>query len=195
MVRGLMTIGSPLNKHIRFWPELFDRYDAARRFPSTRPIPWKNYYDYGDPITNNLQATRDWMVRSKWDRYFAFRDGAKSTTSASPVTTSRAAQNDYWRDTEVFGHFIQAVGSRPDRTPPCCRRREGKRYEVPGSKGLAWVTSYPLPYVLSVAILFLACYPLYKAVHGCLDPIGPRFEIPGRSLDNVLGLCGLVAAM
>ena len=50
-----MTIGSPLNKHVRFWPELFDRYKSKKADQAILPIPWKNYYDFGDPIGFNLQ--------------------------------------------------------------------------------------------------------------------------------------------
>ena len=50
-----MTIGSPLNKHVVFWPELFDQYKAADADPTTPSIPWKNYYDFGDPIGFDLR--------------------------------------------------------------------------------------------------------------------------------------------
>ena len=73
-VRGYMTIGSPLNKHVFFWPELFKMYDSDKADPAILPIPWKNYYDYGDPIAFNLKQTRDWMRETKWHRFFTFRD-------------------------------------------------------------------------------------------------------------------------
>ncbi len=52
-----------------------------------------------------------------------------------------------------------------------------------------------MPYILSAALLFVAFYPLYKAVRGCLDPIGARFEMPLEVFRNVLGLTGTVAGM
>ncbi len=75
-IRGFMTIGSPLNKHVCFWPELFDRYKSEKADPAIPAIPWKNYYDFGDPIGFNLQRTRDWMKQEQtnWSRFFAFRD-------------------------------------------------------------------------------------------------------------------------
>ena len=58
---------------------------------------------------------------------------------------------------------------------------------------MAWLVSYPMPYVLAAGLLFLACYLIYKAVRGCLDPIGARFESPGEVLLNVGALWGLIA--
>ncbi len=197
MVGGLMTIGSPLNKHIRFWPELFDQFNAKKAIPPDRPIPWKNYYDHGDPIGYNLQPTRDWMVRSEWDQFFVFRDDKNvDDIGFTRYYFPGAAHNDYWRDTAVFGHFIQTVVDPPDpKTTPVLPPARKEPYEVPGTVGLAWLTSYMLPYVLSFALLFLACYLLYKAVRGCLDPIGARFELAWEIFRNVLGLSGLIAAM
>jgi hypothetical protein len=74
-VRGLMTIGSPLNKHIQFWPEIFEAYTPPREFPpGFRPIRWKNYYDYGDPVGYDLAPTRLWMKTTgdprSWFEFF-----------------------------------------------------------------------------------------------------------------------------
>ena len=66
---------------------------------------------------------------------------------------------------------------------------------MPGTKFLAYLTSYPMPYLMSAALLFLACYLIYKAVRACLDPIGARFETPPQIFENVLGLFGIIAGM
>ena len=66
---------------------------------------------------------------------------------------------------------------------------------MPGTKFLAFLTSYPMPYVMAAGLLFLACYLIYKAVRGCLDPIGARFETPPQIFQNVLGVFGLIAGM
>lgn len=73
-LRGYMTIGSPLNKHVVFWPQLFEVYGDAPK-PDAGPgekIRWRNYYDFGDPIGFDLQFTRDWMKKHQWDRFFEF---------------------------------------------------------------------------------------------------------------------------
>jgi hypothetical protein len=192
-IRGYMTIGSPLNKHVFFWPELFTIYDSEKADPDYHPIPWKNYYDYGDPIAYNLKQTRDWMRETKWYRFFTFRDDkGEDDIGFTRYYFPGAAHNDYWRDRDVFGHFIQQV---VDRTSSVLAPAKQLRYEVPGTKVLACLTSYPMPYFMSAALLFLACYLLYKSVRGCLDPIGARFETPTQIVENVLGLFGLIAGM
>ncbi len=193
MVRGYMTIGSPLNKHVVFWPELFDRYEAALADPANPPIPWKNYFDYGDPIGFNLQMTRDWMKDEGWDRFFTFRN----KPNVDDIGFTRyyfpgAAHNDYWRDGDVFGNFIDEVVDPTNAVLP--RGREG-RYRPPGTRLIAHLTSYPMPYHLAIGLLFVACYVLYKAVRVCLDPLGARVEPALQVFFNVLGLCGIVAGM
>src|SRR5262249_29119355 len=73
--------------------------------------------------------------------------------------------------------------------------KDGARYDVPTTNWLARVTSYILPYVLAASLLLLACYILYKAIRGSLDPIAIQFETPVEVLKNVLGLWGLIAGM
>ena len=192
-IRGFMTIGSPLNKHVRFWPELFDRYKSKNADQAIPPIPWKNYYDFGDPIGFNLQQTREWMKQTKWSRFFAFRDeDGEDDIGFTRYYFPGKAHNDYWSDPEVFGHFIAQV---VDRTSTVLRSAQAARFDVPGTKVLAWLTSYLLPYAMASGLLFLACYLIYKAVRGNLDPIGARFETPVQIFENVLGLFGLIAGM
>ncbi len=190
MVRGYMTIGCPLNKHVYFWPELFDQFDASWASPPDRPIPWKNYYDYGDPIGYNLEPTRQWIAARRWDKFFAFSDS--DDFGFTRYYFPGEAHNEYWSDADVFGHFLQTVVDPKKKIldPPV-----KVPYKKPTTRPLAWVTSYIVPYVLSAGLLFVACYILYKAVHGTLDPIGSRFDPPGQELLNVAALWGLVGGM
>jgi hypothetical protein len=196
-VRGYMTIGSPLNKHVFFWPELFDQFRAAAPDPQNplRPIPWKNYYDYGDPIANELGLTRDWLEKRQWAPYFTF-------TPADDIGFTRyyfpgEAHNEYWSDPEVFGHFIQTVVIRDDQPPERVLRSSPPdvQYDKPRTRFFAALLSYPLPYLLAAALMFVACFLLYEAVRGCLDPIGARFESHSEVGLNVLAIWGLIAGM
>ena len=112
-----------------------------------------------------------------------------------PLLFPGAAHNEYWHDPGVFGHFIQKVVDPPDQQggPVVLKPSRGARFEKPRGSTLAWLVSYPMPYVLAAGLLFLACYLIYKAVRGCLDPIGSRFESPGEVLLNVGALWGLIA--
>jgi hypothetical protein len=222
-VRGYMTIGSPLNKHVFFWPELFDQFRSSHADPEMKkhPIPWKNYYDHGDPIAYELGLTREWLEKRGWAPYFRF-------TKADDKGFARyyfpgAAHNEYWTDDEVFGHFIQQVVDRPPdsagepagprtwrdrllgwfRRPPAPAARKemilqpsrDEPYTGPVTRWFAALVSYPMPYFLASALLFLACFLLYSAVRGCLDPIGARFETPGEVFRNVLAMWGVIAGM
>jgi hypothetical protein len=190
-IRGFMTIGSPLNKHVYFWPELFNAYNSENADRACPPVPWKNYYDYGDPIGFNLKLTRDWMRQTNWHRFFVFRDEkGQDDIGFTRYYFPGAAHNDYWRDRDVFGHFIQHV---VDRTSSLLASSKKTRYDVPGTRFLACLTSYPMPYLMSAGLLLLACYLLYKSVRGCLDPIGARFDTPVQIVQNIVGLFGLIA--
>src|SRR3954469_12167870 len=84
-VRGFMTIGSPIDKHMILWPELWEDYEVGRlakqawkpRRDDQDPrndtrIKWRNYYDVGDPIAFELDTARAWLKEHGWDDYFQF---------------------------------------------------------------------------------------------------------------------------
>jgi hypothetical protein len=86
-IKGYMTIGSPLNKHVLFWPDLFEAYHPPAVAPARR-IPWRNYYDKGDPIGFDLRATRNLLKLSGWSRSFEF-NGPEDIEAASRVEETR----------------------------------------------------------------------------------------------------------
>ena len=144
-VRGYMTIGSPLNKHVFFWPELFDRYEAPRRTP--RPaVP-------ADPLEELLRLRgpdrlRPWPGRANWMERQGEKDPAEGGPAVGPVLRLRArrrlrvhplllpgaAHNDYWNDPHVFGHFLQNV-VEADHPGVLVRRRGRDFKEKPGTIG------------------------------------------------------------
>src|SRR5262249_1887911 len=75
-VRGFMTIGSPINKHLILWPELWADVLTAPANPPRKEdrIRWCNYSDYGDPIGFRLKKTREWLTDHGWDGFFDFPD-------------------------------------------------------------------------------------------------------------------------
>ena len=90
-VRGVMTIGSPLDTHIVLWPELWRRAlpkdpegSPPVRWKPPQPIPWHNYFDRGDPIADRLQMTDAWLTETTT----ATCSGSRTIPSAG--TTSRA---------------------------------------------------------------------------------------------------------
>ncbi len=173
-VRGLMTIGSPLNKHIVCWPELWEKYQpaqgngkpvtTAQSEASVRPsIVWHNYSDRADPIGFKLGITRKWLTDHGWNRAFDFPEENDHQFARYPLPGK--AHNDYWQDDQVFGHFIQTVVK-----PGCPERSEFRR--APGSKfwpGILSASSYLVPF----GLLFTGVYFFYKGVHSAVGRSDP----------------------
>jgi len=138
-VRGLMTIGSPLDKHLLLWRELFEPNGKplTQEWKPSSQIEWRNYYDNGDPIGFELEGLRHWLYENKWTAfnfkgtedlneteenkaekslYGRCRDHVKKKWAPSihdfgftRYYFPGKAHNDYWGDNQVFGHFIQTV--------------------------------------------------------------------------------------
>jgi len=212
-LKGYMTIGSPLNKHVLFWPELFDGYKAPGGTPPAR-IPWRNYYDFGDPIGFDLRTTRGWMTGAGWDRFFDFNgpeDLGERPADVEAGAVARppralhdhgfsryyfpgAAHNDYWQDDHVFGHFIQEVVD-PRRQLKQAEPRVDYTAEPPPDRVVAVLTSYVLPYALSALLVLLGVYPLYKSARACIVPQEARFESAWDIARNVAGFAALIGGM
>ena len=69
-VHGYMTIGSPIDKHLLLWPQMWQNLNPSLADAVMKhKIRWRNYYDYGDPIGFKLDTARErladqWNVKS-----------------------------------------------------------------------------------------------------------------------------------
>ena len=220
-VRGLMTIGSPIEEHLLLWPELWNPYETPKDpalagngspqpdRPSLRlkwtpakdkRIRWRNYLDYGDPIAYRLQSTSEWLRKNGWDEVFEF-DPAEHEFLFSRYLFPGKAHNDYWEDREVFGHFLETVagqalplaaGARPDPADAAPRRAN---FGEPKSHYLIDVVSRVVPYVIPAMLLFLGVFLLYRGVRGFLDPVEAGNEPVGTVVRNVAGAWALFAGI
>jgi hypothetical protein len=166
-VRGLMTLGSPIDKHLFFWPDLFG--DTPPVHAPGQPIAWRNYYDYGDPVGFELDAARDWLAVPPpsdagtgitWRDVFEFEPKHDFGFTRYPFPGK--AHLDYWADATVFDHFIGTVIDAP---PPGESGNPAAKPEPPGTVS-AKLAGWILPYVGVFALLFVAAYVLTKAVLG-----------------------------
>jgi hypothetical protein len=163
-VRGLMTIGSPIDKHLILWPELFEEFQKpGATAPQVQPIEWHNYYDYGDPVGFELDTARKRLTEGAWAGVFDFPPDHDHGFARYPLPGK--AHNDYWKDEDVFGHFLRHVVYK---NPP--KPGDERFEEPPRSKPLPRAVSWGLPYLIAVALLFCAVFVLYKAVHAYIDP-------------------------
>jgi len=165
-VRGYMTMGSPIDKHIVLWPALWRDLDLkssvaggrvlfgdakAPRLVLGQKIKWRNYYDLGDPIGFKLDSALGFLKEEGCE---AFEFGAEHDYGFSRYWLPGKAHNDYWNDPEVFGHFIDEV-VLPDLAV---------KAKVPASNWLIDRVSLAIPYVASFLLLVCAVFLLYKGV-------------------------------
>jgi hypothetical protein len=186
-LRGLMTIGSPIDKHLLLWPELWRTLHAPAP-PADKdfqPIQWRNYYDLGDPIGFQLDTAQEWLGKTGWDRYFDFDVSKGHDIGFSRYPFPGAAHNRYWSDPAVFGHFIgEVVRPNPGELKP-------KKYVAPRSQ-LRGIFSPAWLYVAASALLLLGVFFLYKAVTSGTLPFS---ETPGEIAQNVAAIFVLLAGV
>lgn len=194
-VKGFMTLGSPIDKHLLLWPKLWENFDLrgskemTRDGKRARQIKWRNYYDWGDPVGFKLDTARAWLKDHK-DQLFEFDEKHDIGFSRYPLPGK--AHNDYWEDSPVFEHFIKEAISPREQQP------EGKK---PKTRPIIWAVSVALPYLLSAALLVLATYislrGLIKYYAPGSEPLGNYMhymimgELPAESYSSwrILGEC------
>ncbi|HEV8125584.1 MAG TPA: hypothetical protein VGP80_15145 [Gemmatimonadales bacterium] len=166
-VRGFMTLGSPIDKHLTLWPGLFPPGPPSPRAASAVKIQWCNYYDRGDPIGFALDGAREWIAANHWDQVFSFTTADDYGFVRYPFPGK--AHVDYWNDQDVFGHFIETVVKEapPGATAP---GRPPEKRRPPGTLQLKKWSSFVMPYLGLTALLTLGVFILYKAVINATEP-------------------------
>lgn len=179
-VRGIMTIGSPIETHHLLWPELWQ--DLRPSPKATCRIEWRNYYDHGDPIAYGLTETKNWLEKgSGFDRHLHLKE-----TAFSRSFLPGKAHTDYWTDDQLFAHFIGDVIRPGTQRMPSV--------DAPQSSWAAKIVSYVLPQVLIAAILCLATYFLYRPAAAVLGAQVSQFVVLKDVIGIGLLLLGVTAA-
>ncbi len=192
-VRGYATLGSPIDKHLILWPDLFTAFHGpAASLVSAPSFKWLNYVDNGDPVGFELDTARWWLQQHGYNRLFDF-------TAADDFYFTRyyvpgKAHTDYWEDADVFQHFLMNVVAPPTTPadPPSPARRQELK-NGPRQRVFARFTSYVVAYLIPLTAVFAAVYFLTKGVEQYLDPLSDR-EHPDL-LRNVLALGVLLAGV
>lgn len=198
-VRGWMTIGSPIDKHLVLWPELFTDLKTPVHSSVNGLIEWRNYYDLGDPVGFKLPKAREkyntdpqnQRSDSPWDWFnFPADHDHGFTRSLFPGK----AHTDYWTDPAVFGHFMQKVVYKNTPIPADCEKAEYN--QPPVDRWLHKLGSWILPYAAALALLGFAVYTIYKAVQVYLTPEGKEeHETTRQILHNVGSITALLAGL
>jgi hypothetical protein len=200
-IKGYMTIGSPIDKHLLLWPRLWKDLQPklANEMFRDEQIHWRNYYDYGDPVGFKLDTARLWLHDKKCAAFeFCGCPKCKHDIGFARYMLAGEAHNEYWNDSKVFEHFINSV-VRPGKQPAI----------VPRSKPLVALISPLLPHLFSFLLLVIGVFILYKAVnaytHPSHDPLQKfvRFtqlgikpapeSSPWDTLRSTLGIACLIA--
>jgi len=171
-VKGLMTLGSPIDKHVALWPGLWEsfRFDTlvlddrievrrednpGKSMTLRHRIKWRNYFDFGDPIGFHLDEVRRTLRQNGCDA-FEF-DALDHDIGYSRYWFPGKAHVDYWKDAELFRHFIDTVvrGVPVEEAPP-----------PPPSSRLRGLVATLIPYAASWAVHYLALFALFMGLAG-----------------------------
>jgi len=203
-VRGFMTIGSPIDKHIILWPRLWEETakNGLRSLPEGT-IKWRNYYDLGDPVGYDLDTARCWLKSNGVTGFeFINQDGICHDFGFSRYPLPGKAHVNYWDDEAVFGHFInQVIDGDPDVR---LNGNSPRSFAPPGSRNWARFVSTFVSYLLVLTLIVAAVYLLDKALLECLNTASKSkaaFQdcLPQRpdgiSLNGVAGLALLLAGL
>ena len=177
-VKGFMTIGSPIDKHIILWPKLWDDFKPVTTEIKKDQIRWRNYYDLGDPVGYELNSARELLKKNKCDA-FQFEDKGHDHGFSRYYLPGKA-HVEYWKDKEVFNHFITDVVKDSEIKPP-------------KNNLLAKVTDFVAPYTAVYAVTFAAVYFLYKAIEESVNPSSP---VPvGKTAWDIGGIAAILSGM
>lgn len=146
-VRSLLTIGSPIDKFLILWPELFAPFvDNGRKGPRIR---WRNYNDLTDPVGYELDT-----ARAYWPRVHPalFREQSPEDRQFRRYLVPGKSHVDYWHDQEVFAEWLaHDVGLLGAAAPP-------------GSRALAAALARVLLFALPLAFSWGAAHALGAAI-------------------------------
>lgn len=104
-VSGLVTMGSPLDKHYSIWDTRFP-LDILQHDTGLR-IPWFNYWDRSDPVAYGLKTLKPNDPQRTTDASKLF--AVKFDKGFIRYSLPGKAHIDYWHDKAVYTDIVQAV--------------------------------------------------------------------------------------
>lgn len=152
-VKGFMTIGSPIDKHLILWPELWAGLKPSH--PREEKIAWYNYYDLGDPVGFELNTARFWLGDDS-----PFRFDKKMDKGFARYLLPGKAHLDYWQDRALFGDFFKLTGLARGGASAAPAKLK--------SRSLAGLFSCLLPYLLAFGLLSTGVVIFYNTVIICI---------------------------
>lgn len=114
-VAGLVTLGSPLDKHFIIWRNRFIKH-LLRKNPDKK-ITWLNYTDANDPVGYELRALKDSDFENSptdAERLFHIKDDILFQRYLIPGK----AHIDYWSDKAIHARIIELMDLSGEDPPP-----------------------------------------------------------------------------
>ena len=141
------TMGSPIDKHLHLWPEMWRLFEKnAGWVPDVPKIRWRNYYDYADPVGYELDSAK--LKLAKWG-CTEFPFGGIHDHGYRRYPLPGKAHLDYFKDDGLFAHVIEDA---------VCGKGEG-RAPVPANNWRG-ICSPLVPFLVVSLILYGAVFIL-----------------------------------
>lgn len=163
-VESFTTLGSPIDKHLLLWPEMWKEFSSGPTWvklpedPNTgKPgkIRWRNYFDYADPVGYTLDTARAKLAGTdrnpaNW-ACDAFEFGEEHDHGFRRSAISGKAHLDYFSDHKLFSCIvrdsIQGIG--PSKNP--------------GSNGWGYIGRV-LPFLVVALISLIAVFCFHRGL-------------------------------
>jgi|GEM_PF-3452352 len=192
-VRSFSTMGSPIDKHLHLWPEMWRTFEtAAGWIRLEKPIRWRNYYDYADPVGYELDSAQ--YKLAEWQCLAFDFVVSKHDHGYRRYPLPGQAHLGYFTDDALFAHIIEdAVENIQNPVVP------------PPSVWMGRLSPI-LPFAVVGGLLFAAVFVLHRgltptpsALEMCCQgskgaPI-PGMEDIGQLGRNTYGLLGCWALL
>lgn len=166
---SLLTIGSPIDKFITLWPEMFD--DVRRAAPlwgPVEPIAWMNYADLGDPVGYEIDSARE-EVAAWAPTLFRFVNTGDAEVFDRYYVPG-LAHLAYWKDQALFDHWFDAhvlPSTSESPAPP------------PSTRKLSTVSAYAISFGVLLVVVVASAHFFASVING-VSQIGAAVE-PGAS--------------
>lgn len=207
-VVSFTTLGSPIDKHLILWPEMWFGFSAKAgcvwKERKGSPIRWHNYFDYADPVGYELDTARDQL--KDWNllgTHIEF-DGKTQDHGFRRYPLPGKAHVDYFGDDDLFAHVLnEGIRHQADigREPRSCGGSgpsQADRLSENGPKGvrsrLRGIASPVLPFLLVFCLCLLAVFVLHKSLGEHPDSLAGKLGIklgPKEAVtDSTWGILG-----
>ena len=158
LVRGFVTLGSPLNTHYTIWKNRFRTHELSGPAPAQK-IRWFNYWDRSDPVAFSVRAGLHCDDPAS--------DAAKLFTLEYDAGFARyplpgLAHVGYWTDTAIHRDILQKLmGIGPPRTRVTGSRWWGREWLMSTLDWLSYLLGRAVNFALMAFFLMHLTAPLH----------------------------------